>query len=100
MPAVSVRGLSKKYRIFPSPGARLKETLTFGRKKYGRDFYALQDIDLVVEPGTTLGVLGRNGAGKSTLLGIIAGLLQPTSGTVEVNGRVVALSGTGAAFDS
>ena len=100
MPAVSVRGLSKKYRIFPSPGARLKETLTFGRKKYGRDFYALQDIDLVVEPGTALGVLGRNGAGKSTLLGIIAGLLQPTSGTVEVNGRVVALSGTGAAFDS
>ena len=100
MPAVSVRGLSKKYRIFPSPGARLKETLTFGRKKYGRDFYALQDIDLVVEPGTALGVLGRNGAGKSTLLGIIAGLLQPTSGTVEANGRVVALSGTGAAFDS
>jgi ABC-2 type transport system ATP-binding protein len=54
----------------------------------------------VVEPGTALGVLGRNGAGKSTLLGIISGLLQPTSGTVEVNGRVVALSGTGAAFDS
>src|SRR5215212_1066007 len=100
MPAVSVRGLSKKYRIFPSPGARLKETLTFGRKKYGRDFYALQDIDLVVEPGTAMGVLGRNGAGKSTLLGIIAGLLQPTSGSVEANGRVVALSGTGAAFDS
>jgi ABC-type polysaccharide/polyol phosphate transport system ATPase subunit/LysM repeat protein len=100
MPAVSITGLSKKYRIFPSAGDRLKETLSFGRKKYGSDFYALQDIDLVVEPGTALGVLGRNGAGKSTLLGIIAGLLQPTSGTVEVNGRVVALSGTGAAFDS
>ena len=100
MPAVSVRGLSKKYRIFPSPGDRLKETLSFGRKKYGSDFYALQDIDLVVEPGTALGLLGRNGAGKSTLLGIISGLLQPTSGSVEVNGRVVALSGTGAGFDS
>jgi ABC-type polysaccharide/polyol phosphate transport system ATPase subunit len=100
MPAVSVRGVSKKYRIFPSPGDRLKETLSFGRKKYGSDFYALQDIDLTVEPGTALGILGRNGAGKSTLLGIISGLLQPTSGAVEVDGRVVALSGTGAGFDS
>jgi ABC-type polysaccharide/polyol phosphate transport system ATPase subunit len=100
MPAVSVRGVSKSYRIFPSAGARLKETLSFGRKKYGRDFYALQDIDLTVEPGTALGILGRNGAGKSTLLGIIAGLLHPTSGTVEVNGRVVALSSSGAGFDS
>ena len=100
MPAVSVRGLSKKYRIFPSPGDRLKETLSFGRKKYGSDFYALRDIDLTVEPGAALGILGRNGAGKSTLLGIISGLLQPTSGSVEVDGRVVALSGTGAGFDS
>ena len=100
MPAVSVRGVSKKYRIFPGASARLKETLSFGRKKYGSDFYALQDIDLTVEPGTALGILGRNGAGKSTLLGIIAGLLHPTSGTVDLNGRVVALSATGAGFDS
>jgi len=100
MPAVSVRGVSKKYRMFPGAGARLKETLSFGRKKYGSDFYALQDIDLTVEPGTALGILGRNGAGKSTLVGIISGLLHPTSGTVEVNGRVVALSATGVGFDS
>ena len=100
MPAVSVRGVSKSYRIFPGTGARLKETLSFGRKKYGRDFYALQDIDLTVEPGTALGILGRNGAGKSTLVGIISGLLHPTSGTVEVNGRVVALSASGVGFDS
>ncbi len=100
MPAVSIRGVSKKYRLFPGAGARLKETLSFGRKKYGRDFYALQDIDLTVEPGTALGILGRNGAGKSTLVGIISGLLHPTSGTVEVNGRVVALSATGVGFDS
>ncbi len=100
MPAVSIRGVSKKYRLFPGAGARLKETLSFGRKKYGRDFYALQDIDLTVEPGTALGILGRNGAGKSTLVGIISGLLHPTSGTVEVNGRVVALSASGVGFDS
>jgi ABC-2 type transport system ATP-binding protein len=100
MPAVSVRGVSKKYRIFPNGRARLQETLSFGRKKYGHDFWALQDIDLEVEPGTTLGVLGRNGAGKSTLLNIIAGIRQPTTGTVEVNGRLVALSGLGAGFNS
>ena len=100
MPAVSIRGVSKKYRLVPGAGARLKETLSFGRKKYGSDFYALQDIDLTVEPGTALGILGRNGAGKSTLVGIISGLLHPTSGTVEVNGRVVALSATGVGFDS
>src|SRR5918998_2674975 len=97
--AVSVKGVSKNYRIFPSRRHRLKEALSLGRKKYSRDFWALKDINLEVEPGATLGILGRNGAGKSTLLSIIAGILQPTSGTVEVNGRVVALSGTGAGFD-
>ena len=100
MAAVSVRGVSKKYRIFPSGRDRLKEALSFGRKRYGHDFWALQDINLEVEPGTTLGIIGRNGAGKSTLLNIIAGIRQPTSGTVEVNGRMVALSGLGAGFNS
>ena len=99
MLAVSVRGVSKKYRIFPSGRGRLKEALSFGRKKYGHDFWALQDINLEVKPGTTLGILGRNGAGKSTLLNIISGILQPTSGTVEVNGRLVAISGFGAGFN-
>jgi ABC-2 type transport system ATP-binding protein len=100
MPAVSVKGVSKKYRIFPSRQDRLKEALSFGKKKYGHDFWALQDINLEVEPGTTLGILGRNGAGKSTLLNIIAGIRQPTGGTVEVNGRLVALSGLGAGFNA
>ena len=96
MHAVSVKGVSKKYRIFPSERDRLKEALSFGRKEYGHDFWALKEIDLEVEPGTTLGILGRNGAGKSTLLSIISGVLQPTSGTVEVNGRLVALAALGA----
>ncbi len=100
MPAVSVKGVSKSFRIFSNGRDRLKEALSFGRKKYGRDFWALKDIDLEVEPGTTLGILGRNGAGKSTLLNIISGMLQPTSGTVEVNGRLVALSGFGVGFDA
>ena len=99
MLAVSVRGVSKKYRIFPSGRERLKEALSFSRKEYGHDFWALRDVNLEVKEGTTLGVLGRNGAGKSTLLNIIAGILQPTSGTVDVRGRVVALSGLGAGFN-
>jgi ABC-type polysaccharide/polyol phosphate transport system ATPase subunit len=100
MPAVSIKGVSKKYRIFPSERARLKETLSFGMKKYGSDFWALKDINLDVEPGTTLGILGRNGAGKTTLLSIVSGLLRPTSGTVEVNGRLVALFALGAGFNA
>ena len=99
MPAVSVKGVSKKYRFYRSGRDRLKETLSFGRKRYGRDFWALRDINLDVEPGTTLGIVGHNGAGKSTLLSIIAGIRQPTSGTVEVNGRLVMLSGLGAGFN-
>ena len=99
MSAVSVKGVSKKYRIFPSGRHRLKEALSFGKKKYGRDFWALKGIDLEVEPGTSLGILGRNGAGKSTLLNIISGIVQPTTGAVEVNGRLMALYGLGAGFD-
>ncbi|MDQ3863722.1 MAG: ATP-binding cassette domain-containing protein [Actinomycetota bacterium] len=99
MPAVSLRGVSKKYRIFQSGTDRLKEALSFGRREYGHDFWALKDIDLDVEPGTTLGILGRNGAGKSTLLSIISGILQPTGGTVEVNGRLIALFALGAGFN-
>jgi ABC-type polysaccharide/polyol phosphate transport system ATPase subunit len=100
MSAVSVKGVTKSFRIFSNGRDRLKEALSFGRKKYGRDFWALKGIDLEVKPGSTLGILGRNGAGKSTLLNIISGMLQPTSGTVEVNGRLVALSGFGAGFNS
>ena len=99
MPAVSVKGVSKRFRIFPSGRERLKEVLSFGRRKYGRDFWALDGVDLEVKPGTTLGIVGRNGAGKSTLLNIISGILQPTTGTVEVNGRLVAIYGLGAGFD-
>jgi ABC-2 type transport system ATP-binding protein len=99
MLAVSIQGVSKRYRIFPSGRDRLKEALSFGRKEFGHDFWALRDVNLGVKSGTTLGIMGRNGAGKSTLLNIVAGILQPTSGTVEVNGRLVALSGLGAGFN-
>jgi ABC-type polysaccharide/polyol phosphate transport system ATPase subunit len=97
--AVSLEGIGKRYRISPSRSSLLKEALSFGKVKRSHDFWALQDIDLEVKPGTTLGILGRNGAGKSTLLRIISGVLQPTTGTVEVNGRLTAIFGLGSGFN-
>lgn len=91
MPAISLRGVSKRYRLYTRPQDRVKEILSLGRKSYGEDFLALNNVDLEVEPGTTLGILGRNGAGKSTLLKIISGVLNPTEGTVDVNGRLALL---------
>jgi ABC-type polysaccharide/polyol phosphate transport system ATPase subunit len=99
MPAISLKGIGKKYRIASSKSLRLREILSFGKKQHSQDFWALQDIDLEVQPGTTLGILGRNGAGKSTMLQIISGVLQPTTGTVEVNGRLTAIFGLGSGFN-
>jgi ABC-type polysaccharide/polyol phosphate transport system ATPase subunit len=97
-PAVLLNGVSKRYRYYGSGRDRLVEAFSFGASTLGRDFWALRDVDLAVEPGTTLGVLGRNGAGKSTLLSIIAGVLKPTRGSVRVAGRLVALLQLGAGF--
>ena len=63
-PAVSLRGISKKYRISPGRSSRLSEVLSFGKVKRSHEFWALQDVNLDVEPGTTLGIIGRNGAGR------------------------------------
>jgi ABC-2 type transport system ATP-binding protein len=98
-PAISLRGISKKYRISPNRASRLSEILSLGKAKKSHEFWALQDVNLDVEPGTTLGVVGRNGAGKSTLLSIISGVLRPTTGEVEVRGRLSAIFGIGTGFN-
>ena len=98
-PAISLKGIGKKYRIAASKSLHLREILSFGRKQHTQDFWALQDVDLEIEQGSTLGILGRNGAGKSTMLQIISGVLQPTTGTVEVNGRLTAIFGLGSGFN-
>jgi len=98
-PAVSLRGIGKKYRISPNRSSRLSEVLSFGKVKKSHEFWALQDVNLDIEPGTTLGIVGRNGAGKSTLLSIISGVLRPTTGEVEVEGRISAIFGIGTGFN-
>ena len=99
MSAVSLKDVSKVYRIFPRQRDRIKEAASLGRVKSGHDFWALKDVNLEVEKGSTLGILGRNGAGKSTLLKIVSGVLQPTHGSREIDGRLVALLQLGAGFN-
>jgi ABC-type polysaccharide/polyol phosphate transport system ATPase subunit len=97
--ALSVEGVSKQYRIYDHPGDRLKETLSRGRWKCHREFWALKDIQFEIEAGTTTGIIGPNGSGKSTLLQIITGTLEPTHGRVLADGRIAALLELGAGFD-
>jgi ABC-type polysaccharide/polyol phosphate transport system ATPase subunit len=97
--ALSVEGVSKQYRIYDHPGDRLKETITRGRWKCHREFWALSDISFEIEAGTTTGIIGPNGSGKSTLLQIITGTLEPTHGRVFAEGRIAALLELGAGFN-
>ena len=83
--AISVKNLTKKYRIFGHPADRIKQALTFGRMRFHKEFTALQDVSFEIKKGEAVGIIGRNGSGKSTLLQLICGILKPTSGEVQVN---------------
>lgn len=97
--AIRVEKLTKIYKLYETPMDRLKESLHPFRRKYHKDFYALNDINFEIRKGETVGVIGKNGSGKSTLLKIITGVLTPTSGSVQVSGKVSALLELGAGFN-
>lgn len=98
MIAVDLQNVSKCYSIYEKPVDRLKEILSNNRKCYHKEFWALNDINLQFESGTTTALLGPNGSGKSTLLQVIADVLQPTTGTVKLCGRLTAILELGAGF--
>ncbi|MCI8669070.1 MAG: ABC transporter ATP-binding protein [Lachnospiraceae bacterium] len=97
--AIKVSNLTKIYKLYDKPTLRLKEALSVTKKKYHKDFQALNDVSFEIEKGEMLGIIGKNGAGKSTILKIITGVLTPTSGTVEINGKISALLELGAGFN-
>lgn len=97
-PAITLQSISKVFKHYHRPVDRLKDLLLPGKTR-GEEFWALRNISLEIARGETVGLVGRNGSGKSTLLQIIAGTLQPTTGTVNVEGRVSALLELGSGFN-
>jgi lipopolysaccharide transport system ATP-binding protein len=95
---IRAQGLGKVYRLYGRPEDRLKE-LIFHRRSTAQDFWAVRDFNLEVRRGETIGIIGRNGSGKSTLLQMVCGTLQPSTGNLEVYGRVAALLELGAGFN-
>ena len=96
--AISLKNVSKCFKRYNRPVDRLQEILLPGKHR-SDEFWALKDINFEVPKGETLGVVGRNGSGKSTLLQILAGTLTPTTGEVQVKGRISALLELGSGFN-
>jgi ABC-type polysaccharide/polyol phosphate transport system ATPase subunit len=97
--AIQINNLTKIYKLYADQKDRLKEALNPYRKKYHKEFYALDNISLEINEGETVGIIGKNGAGKSTLLKILTGVLTQSSGNVKINGMVSALLELGAGFN-
>ncbi len=105
MHSIEIKGVSKKFSrhgrrpIMTSLKSYILYDLWHPRKDTGRDLlWALKDVTLQIEKGTTLGIIGRNGSGKSTLLKLISGILKPDEGAITVQGNIAALIELGAGF--
>lgn len=97
--AIRVRDVGKCYRVFERPQDRLLQAFWRGRRQYYREFWALRGATFDAPRGTTVGIIGRNGCGKSTLLQMISGTLTPTTGQIDVRGRLAALLELGSGFN-
>lgn len=98
--AIEVKDVSKIYKLYDRPMDRLKESLGLSRKKLYKEHYALNNVSFEVKRGETVGIIGTNGSGKSTILKIITGVLNQSSGDVNIQGRISALLELGAGFNS
>ncbi len=105
--AIDVQNLGKCFEVYDKPKNRLKQfilprvqqLLGIKQQRYFREFWGLKNVSFQIKKGETVGVIGRNGAGKSTLLQMICGTLTPTTGEIQVNGRVAALLELGSGFN-
>src|ERR1044072_8126989 len=101
-PILEIKGVGKKYQIHShaQPYLSLRENLFSFLKPGGKkeEFWALKDIHFEVQPGETLGIIGKNGAGKSTLLKILSKITPPTTGKIISRGRIASLLEVGTGF--
>ena len=97
--AIRVEDVSKVYRLYNRPSERLFDALGLAGKGRFKEHRALDHVTFDVKKGETVGIIGTNGSGKSTILKIITGVLSPTSGEVEIDGRISALLELGAGFN-
>jgi ABC-type polysaccharide/polyol phosphate transport system ATPase subunit len=95
---VRLRGVSRSFRVFHERSATLKETLVRRRRASYEERWVVRDVDLDIAPGEAVAIVGENGSGKSTLLKVLAGIIPPHSGTVEIGGTVASMLELGAGF--
>jgi len=102
LPIIRLDGVGKVYKLYHRRQDRFLEAIDIfnrNKTKYANRFHALRDIDLEIQRGETIGIIGRNGSGKSTLLSIIAGVIQPSFGRVYTSGRITSLLELGTGFN-
>ena len=97
--AIKITNLTKVYKLYARNRDRLKDSLGLSKKANYKEHYALKNVDMEVKTGESVGIIGVNGSGKSTILKIITGVLNATSGDVQINGRISALLELGAGFN-
>lgn len=96
---IDIKNINKVYKLYDKHSHRVRETFSLTKKNYHKKHYALKDVNIQIKKGEIVGIVGSNGAGKSTLLKIITGVISPTEGSIEVNGKVSALLELGTGFN-